>query len=66
MHRDTGTTIEEQTMQKARKFIQRTLDRIGQRKARPAPASQPRPLDAEAQRLVGGGTATPSTPVKGW
>lgn len=53
-------------MQKARKLIQQTLGRIGRRKARPVPAEPPRPLDAQAQRLVGGGTATPSTPVKGW
>jgi hypothetical protein len=58
--------IEEQTMLKARKYIQQTLGRIGKSPAKGATETAPKPLDADAQRLVGGGKAAPCTPVKTW
>ena len=53
-------------MQMARQYIQQTLRRIGKSAALGATETAPKPLDADAQRLVGGGKAAPSTPVKTW
>ena len=54
-------------MQKARKILQPLIGRLGKRDDAAATAPRaPKPLDPAAQRQVGGGGASPSTPTKGW
>jgi hypothetical protein len=53
-------------MQKARKPITPSIARSDKHSAGTTPKTAPRPLDEAAQRLVGGGKMTPSTPRQGW
>jgi len=54
-------------MLKARKTRSNTLLRTASQEAKAdTPKSAPLPLDADKQRLVGGGTASPTLPNKGW
>jgi hypothetical protein len=57
---------EEQTMQKARKLNSPAVARSDKHNAGTTPKTAPKPLDEAAQRLVGGGKMTPSTPRQGW
>jgi hypothetical protein len=57
---------EEQIMLKARKPVPQTLPGTRPQDAKAPTRSLPKPLDASAQRLVGGGRASVSTPRQGW